>query len=104
MNHVLRHLFTIAALTALLASCGTFGENFDHTGVSQIKNNVTTQTDILDLFGIAFKEGMENGHPMWTYQFDKYSAFGETQSKDLVILFDDRHIVKAHRYTSNMNE
>ena len=41
---------------------------------------------------------------MWTYQFDKYSAFRETQSKDLVILFDDRNIVKAHRYTSNMNE
>ena len=42
MNHVLRRLFIIAALTALLAGCGTYGKNFDHTRVNQIKNNVTT--------------------------------------------------------------
>ena len=103
MNHVLRRLFTIAALTALLASCGTFGKNFDHTRVSQIKNNVTTQTDILEMFGLPHKEGTEDGRTKWTYEFDKWSAFDETKSKDLQILFNGNK-VDRYGYTSNMRE
>lgn len=97
-------LITTLLITLTLAACGTMGKNFDHTRAPQIQNNVTTQTQILDWFGTPFKEGTENRYIMWTYQFDKWYAFSETKSKDLVILFDEKHIVRAHRYTSNMTE
>jgi len=38
---------------------------------------------------------------MWTYQFDKWNATGPAESKDLVILFDNKNIVKAYRYTTS---
>lgn len=90
-----------AALCLLaLSACGTVGKNFNEEMVKEIKNHQTTKTEILDWFGVPFKEGAENGHTMWTYQFDKY-VLGDTQSKDLVILFDDKGVVKAYRYTSS---
>lgn len=97
-------LLTVFLISILLAACGTMGKNFDHSRAGEIQNNVTTQTQILDWFGTPFKEGTENNHIMWTYQFDKWFLFDETQSKDLVILFDGKHIVRAHRFTSNMTE
>ena len=50
---------------------------------------------------ISFKKGIENGQDMWTYQFDQWSAMGPAQSKDLVILFDKKNLVKAYRYTTS---
>ncbi len=97
-------LFSALLLSFLLAACGTVGKNFDHTNVSKIKNSVTTQMEILDWFGVPYKEGEENNHIMWTYQFDKWSAFEDTRSKDLVLLFDEKNIVRAHRFTTNMPE
>jgi len=88
----------------LVAGCGTTGNNFNESSVKNIKNKVTTMTEILDWFGAPYKEGTENGNVMWTYQFDKYSALGKDQSKDLVILFDDKNVVKAYRYTSSQGE
>jgi hypothetical protein len=80
------------------------GKDFSSDKVQNIQNNVTTQSEVLDWFGIPFKEGIENTHTMWTYQLDKYYLFAETQSKDLVILFDENNIVKAYRFTSSIDE
>ncbi len=92
-------------LILLLAiGCGSMGKNFSSEKVQNIQNNVTTQSEVLDWFGVPFKEGIENTHTMWTYQFDKWNAFTETQSKDLVILFDENNIVKAYRFTSSIDE
>ena len=86
-----------------LASCGSVGKNFDSSNVQNIKNNVTTQEQIVEWFGEPFKKGQENGRTMWTYQYDKYSGSG-TKSKDLVLLFDESSKVIAYRHTSNMDE
>lgn len=97
--------FLRSLLILLLAvGCGTVGKNFSSDKVQNIQNNVTTQSEILDWFGVPFKEGMENTHTMWTYQFDKWYALTETQSKDLVILFDEKNMVKAYRFTSSIGE
>ncbi|MBI4389121.1 MAG: hypothetical protein HY580_02990 [Nitrospinae bacterium] len=90
----------IALALSLAAGCGSVGKNFDSGKVQNIKNHSTTKNEVLDWFGLPFKEGMENGSMMWTYQFDRYVA-GSTKSKDLVILFDNNNVVKAYRYTSN---
>jgi len=95
----------LALLILLFAiGCGSVGKNFSSEKVQNIQNNVTTQSEILDWFGVPFKEGIENTHIMWTYQFDKYNVFTEAQSKDLVILFDESNVVKAYRFTSSIDE
>jgi hypothetical protein len=94
-------ILTSLTLTLFLAACGTVGKNFNDEMVTEIKPHATTKTEILDWFGVPFKEGVENGNTMWTYQYDQYNALGEPKSKDLVILFDSKDVVKAYRYTSN---
>jgi hypothetical protein len=91
----------LLALCLIGVGCGTVGKYFDSSNVEKIQNNVTTQIEILDWFGVPYKEGTENKHTMWTYQVDTWQAVGEGLSKGLVILFDDKNIVKAYRYESN---
>ena len=83
------------------AGCASVGKDFESEKVKNIKNNVTTQLEIIDWFGLPFKEGSENGYIMWTYQIDKWQVLGVVESKGLVILFDDQNKVKAYRYESN---
>ena len=84
-------------LFSVWLGCASVGKDFDSEKVKDIKNNITTQLNIIDWFGVPFKEGNENGYTMWTYQFDKWNL-GEVESKGLVILFDDKNKVKAYRY------
>ena len=95
----------ICLLTILIfpfwMGCASVGKDFESEKVKNIKNNVTTQLEIIDWFGVPFKEGTENGYTMWTYQIDKWRALGNMESKGLVILFDDQNKVKAYRYESN---
>ena len=100
-----RLVFFFAALfiTLFLVGCGSTGKNFPVAHVDDIQNGVTTQSQILDWFGVAFKEGVRNGNPMWTYQFDSYNSMGKDNSKELVIVFDNENIVRAYRYASNMD-
>ncbi len=53
---------------------------------------------------MPYKEGMRDGDTLWTYQFDSWSAVDDDKSKELVILFDQKNVVKAYRYASNMDE
>jgi len=98
-------LFSALFITLVLAGCGSTGKNFPSGHVEEIQNGVTTQLQILDWFGVAFKEGVRNGNPLWTYQFDTYNYLrvGKENSKELTILFDENNVVKAYRYASNMD-
>ena len=96
-------LFSALFITLFLAGCGSTGKNFPVAHVDEIQNGVTTQLQILDWFGVAFKEGLRNGNPMWTYQFDTWKSIGKDRSKELVILFDKGNIVRAYRYASSMD-
>jgi hypothetical protein len=96
-------LFAALFISLSLVGCGSTGKNFPVAHVNDIQNGVTTQLQILDWFGVAFKEGLRNGNPMWTYQFEAYNSMGKDNSKELVILFDQDHIVRAYRYASNMD-
>jgi len=103
MKQSWRGLWSLLVLL-LAIGCGSVGKNFSSDKVQNIQNNVTTQSEVLDWFGVPFKEGTENTHTMWTYQFDKYNVFTKAKSKDLVILFDGNNIVKAYRFTSSIDE
>ena len=91
-------------ILSLLIGCGTVGKYFNSSQVQSIQNNVTNQTKIIDKFGLPFKEGIENGQVMWIYEFDRGNILGPAESKDLVILFDEKNIVRAYRYTTNAPE
>ena len=96
--------FGVIVMFFLVGCYGTIGKNFNSTQIKNIKNNVTSQSEILKNFGTSFKEGVENGNVMWTYQFDRWNALGPAQSKDLVILFNENNIVKAYRFTTTEPE
>jgi hypothetical protein len=97
-----KQINTVMLLVIFLASCyGTVGKNFDSSDLKSIQNNVTSQEEIFERLGAPFKKGIENGHAIWTYQFDQWNAVGPTRSKDLVILFDKENIVEAYRYTTS---
>jgi hypothetical protein len=96
-------LFFALFLTLILAGCGSTGNNFPVVHIDGIKNGVTTQSQILDWFGVPFKEGVRNGDSMWTYQFDAWRSIGKDRSKELIVLFDEQNIVQAYRYASNMD-
>ena len=98
-------LFSAVLITLILAGCGSSGKNFPVAHVGEIQNGVTTQSQILDWFGLAYKEGLRDGNALWTYQFDTYNSLGigKDRSKELIILFDDKNIVRAYRYASNMD-
>ena len=98
---LLRTILLSLFILPLAVGCGTVGKDFDSSKITKIQNNVTTQLQVLDWFGVPYKEGTENRFTMWTYQVDTWQAIGEGQSKGLVILFDEKNIVKAHRYESN---
>ena len=98
---LLRTILLSLFILPLAVGCGKVGKDFDSSKITKIQNNLTTQLQVLDWFGVPYKEGTENRYTMWTYQVDTWQAIGEGQSKGLVILFDEKNIVKAHRYESN---
>ena len=87
-----------------LSGCGSTGKNFPTSKVSEIKNKVTTRSQILDWFGTPPKEGVRDGDVLWTYQFDTFNPVGKDHSKELVILIDSAGVVKAYRFSSNMEQ
>ncbi len=95
----LRYFFLVL-LVLMTTACGSVGRDFDPQLVSGIVKGGTTQTEVLDMFGLPFKEGVEDGRTMWTYQWDYWTMIGDNKSKGLVILFDDKNRVLAYRYTS----
>ena len=96
---------TIPALLVVLVfftlACGNIGKRFKNTQVKNITQGITKKSEILDMFGLPFKEGEQNGKITWTYQFNQYSIFNEGQYEDLVILFNESGMVESYRYTSS---
>ena len=91
----------LAVLVSLTIARGNVGKRFDSIRVKNIKQGLTKKSEILDMFGLPFKEGEQNGKATWTYQHNQYSAFDEGRYEDLVILFNKGAIVESYRYTSS---
>ena len=86
----------------LLLGCGTMGKDFSSFQVVNIKAHATTKSQILEMFGLPYKEGTQNGYSTWIYEKSMWSVLGEKSSKDLVIMFDKASVVNAYRYTSSI--
>lgn len=85
----------------LWMGCGTVGKDFPSSQVVNIKAHSTTKSQVLEMFGLPYKEGKQNGFSTWIYEKSMWSALGEKSSKDLIIMFDKAGVVNAYRYTSS---
>jgi outer membrane protein assembly factor BamE (lipoprotein component of BamABCDE complex) len=81
--------------------CGTVGKDFNIEQAQEIQNGKTTRADIALMFGEPFKVGVQNSHPIWVYEQNKYRAIGDDTSKSLIVEFDDNGVVRNHSIMSN---
>jgi hypothetical protein len=95
-----RHLTTLMLLVALaLPTTGCMprvGEAFPFYKVRQIEVEKTTMAEIREMFGEPWRTGLENGERTWTY-----GEYGVKISRDLVIRYDDRNVVKSYSFSSS---
>ena len=56
------------------------------------------------MLGQPWRTGLEDGTPTWTYGYYKYNLIGESQTRDLVVRFDERGIVRSYTFNSTYPE
>lgn len=95
-------LFTIAllALTLVVAGCATVGQDFATHNVDQIEIGETTRSDIQEMFGEPWRTGIEDGKRTWTYGKYRWSAFGDAETTDLVVRFNEDGSVSSYVYNT----
>jgi outer membrane protein assembly factor BamE (lipoprotein component of BamABCDE complex) len=89
-----------AAGALLLAGCLTVGRDFPAQRVEKLRVGGTTRAQVRDLFGDPWRTGVEDGQRTWTYGRYRYALLGETQTKDLVVRFDERDVVASYTFNS----
>ncbi len=97
-----RILAALAAATAaaLLVACVTVGRDFPAQRVAKLDIGQTTQEQVRGLFGTPWRTGVEDGQRTWTFGHYRYTLLGNTQTRDLVVRFDDRGIVASYTFNS----
>ncbi len=86
---------------SMALGCGTVGKDFDIEQAQTIQNGKTTREDIALMFGEPFKVGVQNSHPIWIYERNKYRVIGAGSSKSLIVEFDDKGVVQNHSIISS---
>ena len=87
-----------------LSACATVGKDFPSGKVNEIQIGKTTQAEIEAMFGKPWRTGIEDGFVTWTYGKYKYSAFSQTQTKDLVVRFDNSKIVRSYTFNTTADK
>ena len=96
--------FTGIFLAIFWFGCGSVGKNFDESLYTKIAKGTTNKKDIQAMFGDPFKKGIQNGSPVWTYEYNYVNAFGTDIIKDMIIVFDKNGLVKSHQLMTNSPE
>lgn len=81
-------------------SCLTVGAQFPSV-VNWIKPNTTTRTEIEKAFGPPYRVGYDSGLKTYSYGYYKYSAFSDSQTKDLTIRFNANDSVNSYTFSSS---
>ncbi len=97
----MKTILTVILVLLFAAGCGTAGKNFDASLYKNIVAGTTTHKEIHAMFGAPFKKGVQNGYTVWTYEYNFYNSLGSDITKDMVIVFDPRGVVKSHQMMSN---
>ena len=96
----LRVVLIITITMLFINGCASVGKPFSTEPVSEIVIGKTTQKNIKSVFGDPWRVGLENGKKTWTYGFYQYSLINKTQTKDLVVRFDDQGLVSSYTFNS----
>ncbi len=99
--YFLKSALTVIILAVFFSGCGTVGRNFDESLYANIAKGTTTQNDIQAMFGPPFKKGVQNGLPVWTYEYNYVNSFGTDIVKDMIIVFEKNGVVKSHQLMTN---
>ena len=101
----LRAGLVVMFLTIIFLGCGTVvGKDFDDSLYTNIAKGTTTHKEIHAMFGAPFKKGIQNGYPVWTYEFNYVNSLGTDIIKDMIIVFEKNGVVKSHQLMTNTPE
>ena len=100
------YLFGIVLVFFLIfsAGCITVGKSFSVDPVRQIQIGKTTKQEALTLFGTPWRTGIEDGDETWTYGYYQYKLFGNSNTYDLILRFNEKGEVISYSYNSNYSE
>lgn len=84
--------------------CISVGSDFPVAPVRQIEIGATTRDDVQRMFGDPWRTGIEDGERTWTYGTYRYSLFGNTSTRDLVVRFDAKGVVSSYTFNSTRPE
>lgn len=91
-------------LLVILTGCITIGHDFSPEAVKTIQKKVTSQDEIMVMFGEPWRKGAEDGDLTWTYAWYRYRIFKGLKTQDLYIRFDSAGIVDYYMFnTSDKN-
>lgn len=90
----------VAFVLVLGAGCATVGKDFATHNVDQIIIGETTRSDIQEMFGEPWRTGLEDGKRTWSYGKYRWSAFGDAETTDLVVRFNDDGRVSSYVYNT----
>jgi hypothetical protein len=93
-----------AAIAMFAVGCMTVGEDFAVGKVTGIQIGESTQQDIRQMFGDPWRTGLEDGQRTWTYGYYRYNLLGASQTRDLVVRFDERGVVRSFTFNSTYPE
>ncbi|MEP1215915.1 MAG: outer membrane protein assembly factor BamE [Marinobacter sp.] len=92
--------FVLLVLSITLTGCATVGHDFATHNVDQIEIGETTRSDIQEMFGEPWRTGIEDGKRTWTYGKYRWSAFGDAETTDLVVRFNQDGTVSSYVYNT----
>lgn len=93
-------LACVLALSVIVGACANVGRDFPDSRVPEILIGKTTQGQVEQMFGKPWRVGLEDGQRTWTYGKYRYSLFGQSNTKDLVIRFNDKDVVVSYSFNT----
>jgi outer membrane protein assembly factor BamE (lipoprotein component of BamABCDE complex) len=90
----------ILAACFLASACITVGQAFRPDAVQLVELNVTTRDQVRAALGPPWRTGIEDGLDTWTYGHYRYSMFGASRTRDLVVKFDEAGVVVSYQYNT----
>lgn len=87
----------LVLIVLALAACGSTGKDFDPALTENIVNGKTTKEEIRSMFGEPFKTGVQNGDPVWAYEYTEYGHSKTNPSRQLIVVFGPDDVVKTHQ-------
>ena len=94
-------LFLGLGLCVLTGACATLGDPFTFSGPGSIVVGKTTKGALIAEFGQPDRVGYDNGDQKWAYAYYHYSLLGQSQVKNLDVVFNKDGVVSSYTYESS---